>query len=80
MSWTPPLLERDNSKNQTTVCKILKFDCFTVSKGEIRKWTHTFRHKLAWNIKTDGNILILSKQKVSLVRPRKEIMERGMTI
>ena len=36
LSWTPPLLEKDNTKNNP-VCKlILKFECFTVSEGKER--------------------------------------------
>ena len=33
LSWTPPLLEKDNSI-KTTLCIILKFECFTVMKGK----------------------------------------------
>ena len=36
LSWTPPLLEKDNSKNNH-VCNILKFESFTVSEGKERK-------------------------------------------
>ena len=40
--WTPPLLEKDNSK--TTLCIILKCDCFTVSKGKERNSDNFTEH------------------------------------
>ena len=66
LSWTPPLLEKDNSR-RTTLCVILEFEC-TVSEG---KWVGGVRFRLFQHYKDvrSGNVISLTRGVTMYMHP-----------